>query len=166
MVSTQTGGRFSFPTVRQIDASSWISWGCYALGFWLASTPELAEKMRSGGEMVAVVLLAAIAAFFIMVLSIQRHMKLSLSASSFGHPKRLATDGIFRYSRNPIYLAFLVPLLSLAVLSPVAAGLSILVYLVAMTCLVIRAEEQVLTAEFGDEYEAYYARVPRWLWLV
>ncbi|MEQ8823009.1 MAG: isoprenylcysteine carboxylmethyltransferase family protein [Filomicrobium sp.] len=165
MVSTQTGGRFSFPAVRQIDASSWISWSCYALGFWLAATPEVSADLSNGG-INAIILLAAVAAFFVMTSLIQRHMKLSLAASSFGHPKRLATDGIFRYSRNPIYLAFLVPLLSLAVLSPAGAGLSILVYLVAMTLFVIRAEEQVLTAKFGAEYGAYRARVPRWLWLV
>lgn len=148
-------------TLRKIDPSSWISWACYALGFCLATSPAATESMISGGS-AAYVLIAAVFAFFVSTAMIQQHMQISLRASSFGHPKRLITNGVFRYSRNPIYVAFLVPLASLAALSLIAAVLAVAVYFVAMTLFVIIPEERVLTAEFGSEYKAYSACVPRW----
>lgn len=148
-------------TFAQIDASSWISWGCYLLGFTLAMTPAAADELRGFGPG-AVVLLAAVAVFFAIALLIQRHMELALNATSFGNPSRLVTGGVFRLSRNPIYVAFLVPLLSIGYFSPLAAFASCIAYLLAMTRLVIKPEEEVLIREFGIDYQAYRATVPRW----
>ncbi|MCH9807399.1 MAG: isoprenylcysteine carboxylmethyltransferase family protein [Alphaproteobacteria bacterium] len=148
-----------------VDSSSWISWACYSVGFVLAASPSAAQDMRGGGLGVAV-LLTSVAAFFIATLLIQRHMRLSLAASSFGHPAQLVTDGVFRYSCNPIYVAFLLPLLSLGYYSPVAAFVASLTYIAAMTVFVIKPEERVLGEEFGAEYQAYKAQTPRWFGLL
>lgn len=145
----------------RIDLSSWISWACYAFGFVMAATPAAAEELRSGGTG-AWVLAGAIAAFFVAAILIQCHMQLSPGASSFGHPSRLVTDGVFLYSRNPIYVAFLLPIASLAYFSPAAALVSGCLYVAAMTYFVIFPEERLLKQEFGAKYRAYLARVPRW----
>lgn len=76
----------------------------------------------------------------------------------------LATGGLYRLSRNPIYLGFAITYVGLAV-----AMDSVLVLLLLIPCLwvvdrfVIRREERYLSARFGPEYEAYRARVRRWL---
>ncbi len=79
-------------------------------------------------------------------------------------PKRLVTNGVYRYSRNPIYVAVLIAIAGWASLfqAPV-----LLVYGVALFALysffVQRHEEPHLTREFGDEYAAYIATTGRWL---
>lgn len=76
----------------------------------------------------------------------------------------LATDGLYRFSRNPIYLGFTITYAGLAI-----AMNSVLVLLLLIPCLwvvdrfVIQREERYLSARFGADYEAYRARVRRWL---
>lgn len=76
----------------------------------------------------------------------------------------LATDGLYRFSRNPIYLGFAITYVGLAV-----AMDSVLVLLLLIPCLlvvdrfVIQREERYLSAKFGADYDAYRARVRRWL---
>ncbi len=76
----------------------------------------------------------------------------------------LATDGLYRFSRNPIYLGFAITYIGLAI-----AMDSVLVLVLLIPCLivvdsfVIRREERYLSAKFGADYDAYRARVRRWL---
>lgn len=145
-----------------IDLSAWISGLAYAAGLVLAASPAMAAEILSLGPRLWV-LIASFAAFIACVLLIQRHMRLSLLADSFGAPRFLVTDGVFRYTRNPIYVAFLLPLASIAVFSVWAAAVAILLYVAAMTLTVIRKEERDLLSAFGRNYESYAAGTPRWL---
>ena len=90
-------------------------------------------------------------------------MRLSLLANTFGAPGHLVTSGIFGYSRNPIYVAFFIPLASIAVFSISGAIAAIALYVLAMNLTVIRKEERDLLAAFGDEYAHYLSSAPRWL---
>jgi protein-S-isoprenylcysteine O-methyltransferase Ste14 len=76
----------------------------------------------------------------------------------------LATEGVFAVSRNPIYLSFLIILAGVG-LTFRSAGVLIAVPVVAILLylLVIRSEEDYLAERFGAEYEAYRARVRRWI---
>lgn len=79
------------------------------------------------------------------------------------HASTLVTDGIYGYTRNPMYLSMLAWLLTVVV----ATGrLRTLVALPAMVLALepqLRAEESALTELFGAEYAAYRGRVRRWL---
>lgn len=145
-----------------VDASSWISWGCYAAGLILAAGPAMKHEFDGAGAG-AYVLAGSIAVFFVLAAAIQRHMRLSLLAHTFGVPAQLVTGGVFRYSRNPIYVAFLIPVATLGYFSIAAALVSAILYVLSMTVFVIRHEESVLERKFGAEYTAYKASVPRWL---
>ena len=151
-------------TVAGIDLSSWVSWTCYGLGFGLAVVlaPEMASDLRSGG-VGATVLTGSVAAFFALILLVQHQMSVSLRKSSFGRPQQLVTDGIFAASRNPMYVAFLLPLAALAYYSPLAALAAATFYVVAMNSLVIAVEEATLEAQFGNRFCAYRLSTPRWL---
>jgi protein-S-isoprenylcysteine O-methyltransferase Ste14 len=94
---------------------------------------------------------------------IQRHMGLSVRANRTEMPDALCTTGPFRYSRNPIYLAFIGPLAALGYYSPLAAAASIVAYVLSTTRFVIRDEEQSLRAKFGASFESYRSRTPRWI---
>lgn len=145
-----------------IDRSSWVSWAAYAITYVLAFNPAMEAEIRSGGTGLWI-LLAGVAAFFAVIIPIQRYMQFSLVANTYGTPKRLVTGGPFRWSRNPIYVAFLLPLSAFVWFSVPAALAGIAIYLVAMTYLVIAREEAVLEREFADEFQAYREQTPRWL---
>jgi len=82
----------------------------------------------------------------------------------FDPPRRLVVCGPYRFVRNPMYLGGAVALAGAALYyrSP-----SLLAYdaafVAAMHLLVVLYEEPTLRATFGDDYDAYRARVRRWL---
>ncbi|MGP9820504.1 methyltransferase family protein [Salinarimonas sp. NSM] len=130
----------------------------------LALAPRLAADLAAPSPRLLV--LAGTGALFIgLVAYLQREMGLALRAASFGEPCRLVTSGSFAVSRNPIYLAFLIPLAGFALWSPLAAGAGMALYLAAMTVLVVRPEERALAEAFGAEFEIWARRTPRWIGL-
>jgi protein-S-isoprenylcysteine O-methyltransferase Ste14 len=77
---------------------------------------------------------------------------------------RLTTEGPFRYSRNPSYLALAMIYAGIAVLRNSPWALPFLpVVLVVIQREVIGREERYLERAFGEEYLAYKARVRRWV---
>jgi len=79
-------------------------------------------------------------------------------------PKHLVVVGLYRYSRNPMYVAVTVMLVGWAV-SFGSRGLLLYAAAVfaAFHARVVRAEEPFLSHVHGDEWERYKSRVPRWL---
>lgn len=76
----------------------------------------------------------------------------------------LVTEGVYRRSRNPMYVAMVALLTALAVVLAVPAALAGPVLFVAwITRFQIRPEERVLARRFGATYEAYRIRVRRWI---
>lgn len=79
-------------------------------------------------------------------------------------PKRLVIRGLYRYTRNPMYLGVLSVLVGWLVLAPI---LRFAVYLVAVWSIfhafVVFYEEPRLFKLFGAEYRAYKGQVGRWL---
>lgn len=83
------------------------------------------------------------------------------------HPERSArivTGGVYRWSRNPMYLGFVLLLLGLAI--AMQSGFGLLVTALVATFLQrfqITPEERRLSEQFGAEYVAYQGRVGRWI---
>jgi protein-S-isoprenylcysteine O-methyltransferase Ste14 len=76
----------------------------------------------------------------------------------------LVVQGVYRHTRNPMYLGLLLTLLAWAVfLANPLAVLGVVVYVLYITRFQIIPEERVLASLFGAEYEAYRASVRRWL---
>lgn len=76
----------------------------------------------------------------------------------------LVRNGVYRFTRNPMYLGFLL------VLAAWAAFLSSLMSVLALPCFIayinkyqIEPEERALLAKFGAEFEQYAAAVRRWI---
>jgi protein-S-isoprenylcysteine O-methyltransferase Ste14 len=76
----------------------------------------------------------------------------------------LVVDGIYRRTRNPLYLGMTLVYLGLGVAagSLWAIGLVVLLMWVINVGVVAR-EERYLERKFGDTYRAYKARVRRWI---
>ncbi len=83
------------------------------------------------------------------------------------HPdkaSRLVTGGIYRVSRNPMYLGFAILLLAWAVfLASPWRLLGVPAFMAFITRFQIRPEERALETLFGEEYRDYQAQVRRWL---
>lgn len=76
----------------------------------------------------------------------------------------LVMSGIYRYTRNPMYLGLLLALLGWAFfLSNALAFLSLPAFILYMNRFQIAPEERVLAARFGQEFAAYLSKVRRWL---
>lgn len=76
----------------------------------------------------------------------------------------VVTSGVYRFSRNPMYVGFLLALIGWATfLSHTLPFLLLPVYVAYMNRFQISPEERALSAKFGDEYEAYKQAVRRWL---
>lgn len=76
----------------------------------------------------------------------------------------MVSGGIYRVTRNPMYLGFFLAYAGLALLlrSP-AAGLMLIPLFLVMDRLVVAREEAYLARRFGAGYEAYRRKVRRWL---
>ena len=81
------------------------------------------------------------------------------------HPAtNLVTGGPFRYSRNPIYLAYTLAYAGISCLVGSVWSLALLpVALVLIQHLSVASEERYLEQQFGEAYRSYRARVRRWI---
>lgn len=76
----------------------------------------------------------------------------------------LVQGGIYRMTRNPMYLGFLLMLLAWALhIATLAALLVLPVFAVYLTVFQILPEERALHARFGSAFEVYRAQVRRWI---
>ncbi len=76
----------------------------------------------------------------------------------------LVTSGIYRWTRNPMYLGWLPIGLGWAIFLAHPIALVVLpLFLLYITRYQIVPEERVLREKFGDAYVGYCRRVPRWL---
>ncbi|GAA3534006.1 isoprenylcysteine carboxylmethyltransferase family protein [Zobellella aerophila] len=81
-----------------------------------------------------------------------------------GNTSTLVVTGVFRWSRNPIYLGDLLLLLAWVLWLGQLANLLLLAgYVGYMNRFQILPEERILAQRFGEAYRAYCAKVRRWL---
>ncbi len=77
---------------------------------------------------------------------------------------RLVTGGMFRWSRNPMYLSLLLLLVAYAIrLDSWLVWLGPALFVAYVTRFQILPEERVLSAKFGNAYHDYLKRTRRWL---
>ncbi|EIG24388.1 methyltransferase family protein [Haemophilus paraphrohaemolyticus] len=83
------------------------------------------------------------------------------------HPNQtshIVQTGIYRFSRNPMYLSIAIFLVAFAIyLENATALLVIPLFIWSINYLQIHPEEQMLEQKFGEEYLAYKKAVRRWV---
>jgi len=78
--------------------------------------------------------------------------------------QKIVTDGIYRFSRNPLYLSLLLLLSGVAVLlSSLWLFVAVPVLYVLLLFKAVKPEEQYLLQKFGEEYSNYLEKVRRWI---
>jgi protein-S-isoprenylcysteine O-methyltransferase Ste14 len=88
----------------------------------------------------------------------------AVSMCQFGKPSEhgVNTNGLYRISRNPIYVAFFIFLLGIALITQSLILFAISVVYQISVHWVIRSEERWCLAEFGEEYERYMKKARRY----
>ncbi len=90
--------------------------------------------------------------------------KASTTLDPHGSVKNLVMNGVYRFTRNPIYLGFLLMVIGLPLNSGIYWGILIApFYAGTMNRLVIEREEAYLEKKFKEQYTDYRSRVRRWL---
>lgn len=81
-------------------------------------------------------------------------------------PDTLLTEGPYRWSRNPVYLGVVIIWLGWATFyGSIALLIIVVVGWIVLDRVVVPWEEKALRARFGQEYDRYARRLPRWLGL-
>jgi protein-S-isoprenylcysteine O-methyltransferase Ste14 len=78
--------------------------------------------------------------------------------------EHLVTDGLFAYSRNPVYVGMILGLSGIAViLGTLSPALVVPVFAYIIRSRFIAVEERMLEERFGDAYRDYTSAVRRWI---
>ena len=112
----------------------------------------------------AAALLLALAAVGLVVAGLRRFRSSGTPPAPWAPANVLVADGVYRWTRNPMYLGLSLLYAALALLFRSPAAAAILIPLVAvMNFIVIAREEAYLQRRFGPAYQEYKARVRRWI---
>ena len=128
-------------------------------GFLTASRFEFIDHTIAGG-LGSILLVLCLA----LIIHSQNQMKSSWRIEIDSSNKaELITEGIFKYSRNPIFLALRASYFAMFLIIP--CPYSLFVFLIGDICfqLQVRKEEQYLQNIYGEEYRNYSSQVRRWL---
>lgn len=131
---------------------------------WLINKLEFPPRLTFAyqNSVVIALVLLGIAIMVTAIVSFQR-AKTTVDPLRPGKASTIVDSGVFRYTRNPMYLAMLIFLIAFVVKLGNALGLLVIAaFAIYMTAVQIASEERALTDKFGAEYEAYKAKVRRW----
>lgn len=93
-----------------------------------------------------------------------RKAKTTVNPSNPEKTTSLVTTGIYRFSRNPMYIGFLLWLLACAIYIGNVLNLPLLpIYIVLVNRLFIQPEEEALGKLFGEAFYQYKNTVRRWI---
>jgi protein-S-isoprenylcysteine O-methyltransferase Ste14 len=136
-----------------------------AVFMWLAAMAAPSLYFDLPGRAVAVGF-AAVAGIAIGAAALLRFKKANTTVNPMTPEasSALVVAGIFRWTRNPMYLGMLVILTAWALwLSNAVAFLGLPLFVAYLNRFQIGPEERALQARFGAEFERYCASVRRWL---
>lgn len=134
-----------------------------AMFFLARSLPLVAlpPSFNSGAALVLLVLGASIDVGGLMAF---RRSKTTVNPMTPQRTTAIVSTGVYRFTRNPMYLGLVIMLVAWAVyLSSAWALLGVPVFMAYITRFQIQPEERALAARFGQGYADYCARVRRWL---
>jgi len=131
------------------------------LAWFIAGRPEafLWSNVLVGAVIAALGAIIATIAFAQFLLS-----GTSSDPRAGAETSRLVTNGIFARSRNPMYLGFALVLTGwILALGSLWGGIVLPAFVDVLTRLQIEPEERLMRSRFGSAYDAYAARVRRWI---
>jgi protein-S-isoprenylcysteine O-methyltransferase Ste14 len=144
--------------VREIDIPPlWLGLAV-ALAWGLAAVWAVPGFSAAG-----VVLMAA--GLALMLAAVAQMLAARTTPAPRRDPRALVTGGVFRISRNPIYLGDAIVLAGVILYLGAVLALPIIPgFMVLITWRYIVPEEAVLRRQFGAAFDAWAAQTGRWIW--
>jgi protein-S-isoprenylcysteine O-methyltransferase Ste14 len=136
-------------------------------GIFAIAIPVTWLVVTSQSQLVQPLGLVPLAAGFVALLWCARDFYVSGKGTlaPWAPPRKLVVVGLYRYTRNPMYVAVTLILLGWAWSF---RSLGLLVYAaviaIAFHLRIVLGEEPWLARTYGDEWRQYASRVPRWFW--
>lgn len=128
-----------------------------------ALSGDLGINLPAWLRSLAAILLAAAAAV-VLLDALRRFRRAGTRVEPWQTSTAMVTGGVYRRSRNPIYLAMAMAYLAVALAANGIFALLLLVpALVVIDVGVVRREERYLEARFGEPYFRYKMAVRRWV---
>jgi protein-S-isoprenylcysteine O-methyltransferase Ste14 len=85
---------------------------------------------------------------------------MNVATTPLGQP---FAKGMYRYSRHPLYFSFSITFVGVSVASASWVFLLLSVVIIILQTSAVIAEERGCLATYGDEYQEYLNRTPRWI---
>lgn len=136
-----------------------------AAGMWgVSSVGPAFEIPPVAGYAVIALLVAVGIAFDVLGILGFRAARTTVNPLKPEQASTLVTGGVYRVTRNPMYVGMALLLLAWAVyLSALLPFAGIVVFVLYITRFQIQPEERALRQRFGGAYKDYSARAGRWL---
>ena len=97
------------------------------------------------------------------MLASRQFSQVGTNINTFGQPDQLVASGLFRYTRNPMYLGFALALLGAAIfMGSVTPFLGLFLFVAITDRWYIAFEERAMHAKFGAAYLRYQQHTRRW----
>lgn len=145
------------PPLAQFLAIAAAMWGLSA------AMPGAAFGIPGSGWLAAILGAAGVVIGLLGVITFRR-AGTTVDPRTLHATTRLVRDGVYRVSRNPMYLGLLLMLIAWAIhLSHPVALLILPGFVLCMNRFQIRPEERHMIEKFGAEYRSYAAGVRRWI---
>lgn len=132
--------------------------------WWLsAATPSL--HFDFSGRKLLIVCLAPLSVALVLVAGIAfRRRGTTVNPYTPEQSQTLVIAGLYRWTRNPMYLGMLLALLAWGLwLACYPAFIALPLFVLGINYSQIIPEEEALTKKFGDAYRAYQHKVRRWI---
>lgn len=124
-----------------------------ALAVSFAGQKPLALAVGGAGVVIEII---AVTAFF--------RARTTVNPLAPSKARHLVTGGLYRFSRNPMYLGLLLALTGWCLwLGNIVAAPFLIFYVLYINWSQIIPEENILRDKFGEDYKVYCKRVQRWL---
>lgn len=136
--------------------------GCLIL-IWLLPKTELPISLIGRNMIVGILIIIGIiiAAFSLYGFY---QAKTTINPHKPEKSSALVTSGIFRVSRNPMYLSLVIWLCAWMLFITTLWGIAVIIGFVCyLTEFQIKPEERCLAEKFGEQFQQYQQRVRRWI---
>jgi protein-S-isoprenylcysteine O-methyltransferase Ste14 len=136
-----------------------------ATAMWFAKDFAPSIDLTLSARLVAAGIVLFIAGYFGIAGTIAfRRAKTTVNPLKPENSSALVTSGVYRLTRNPMYVSFALILVAWMVyLSSIALIAGPLLFALYITRFQIQPEERILQGIFGDAFTAYMQRTRRWL---
>ena len=114
--------------------------------------------------MLSIVIFVSGLMILISAVSLFKKKETTVNPMSPEKASSLVVDGVFKYTRNPMYLGMSVVLLSISIQFNLIGGLLIVCLFVAyITAFQIIPEEEAMEENFGQDYLLFKKNTRRWI---